>query len=273
MERRRQHPTDERWAAVTPARNATASGPPEVRSLVALQRTAGNAAVSTLLAARPTGTTTVQRQATTVAPRGPKIIPGEGTTTELQAERERLIGERAKIFNLNELMPYVVSIERLDLLLKERASSSLPQSTVELLFDGSTLTMTGAADLTWPAVSGRPDKSGGFDYSPERQRIGNVGPIPAGEYWVDPEQLVDLTDRWFYSVRFEDAWGTHRITIHPAGETHTFGRGGFFIHGGTSPGSAGCIDLTGAITSFAKRLGALPLKTQVKLLVRYPAKS
>jgi hypothetical protein len=80
-----------------------------------------------------------------------------------------------------------------------------------------------------------------------------------------------LSERWFYSWRYEDAWGSHRITIHPFDTTHTFGRGGFFIHGGTTPGSAGCIDLTAGISSFARALGALPPRTKVKLTVRYPA--
>jgi hypothetical protein len=36
---------------------------------------------------------------------------------------------------------------------------------------------------------------------------------------------------------------SERYTIHPYISTETYGRGGFFIHGGDAPGSIGCIDL------------------------------
>ena len=55
----------------------------------------------------------------------------------------------------------------------------------------------------------------------------------------------------------EAAWGEQRITIHPRHQTATLGRGGFFIHGGTTWGSAGCIDLTYGMASFSKVIGAL----------------
>ena len=93
---------------------------------------------------------------------------------------------------------------------------------------------------------------------------------PRRRYWLDPSQLVDLRERWLYSIRYETAWGTHRITIHPFDSTHTFGRGGFFIHGGTSAGSAGCIDLVDQMADFARRLGATPPNTKVKLTVAFP---
>jgi len=34
-----------------------------------------------------------------------------------------------------------------------------------------------------------------------------------------------------------------RSVLRENGDTETFGRGGFFIHGGTCAGSAGCINL------------------------------
>jgi hypothetical protein len=247
---------------------STAPGSSAVRSLLALQRTAGNAAVSAMLnvqrepAAQPTQNT---------QERGPRLFPGNGTTAELQAERSRLVRERDHPDALSGGSPerfiaYVMVIDRVDLLLAERATVT-PDAGVELMFDGGTLTMSGRS---WAAVSGRPGAGGSFDYSPARQRLEGVGPIPAGTYWIDPAQLVDLSDRWFYGLRYEDAWGSHRITIHPFDSSHTLGRGGFFVHGGTSPGSAGCIDLTSGIGSFAKALGAIPPGTKIKLTVRYP---
>ncbi len=37
-----------------------------------------------------------------------------------------------------------------------------------------------------------------------------------------------------------------------AKETNTYGRDNFSIHGGTEPGSAGCIDMTGQIDKFTQ---------------------
>jgi hypothetical protein len=240
-------------------------GSSAVQSLLALQATAGNRAVSAMM--------NVQREpaAQTTQELGPRLIPGNGTTAELQAERARLIRERDNPGTIwpappERFIAYVMVIDRVDLLLAERATVT-PDAGVELTFDGSALTMSGRS---WVAVSGRPGTGGSFDYSPARQRIEGAGPIPAGTYWIDPAQLIDLSDRWFYGVRYEDAWGSHRITIHPFDSSHTFGRGGFFIHGGTSAGSAGCIDLTSGIGSFAKALGAIPPGTKIKLTVRYP---
>ncbi len=79
---------------------------------------------------------------------------------------------------------------------------------------------------------------------------------PRGTYWLDSRQLIDLQERWFYGLFYETGWGTDPITIHPFTTTETYGRGGFFIHGGTSPGSAGCVDLTSNMASFARRLAA-----------------
>lgn len=242
---------------------------------LALQRTAGNAAVAQLMTSGMPPPIIVQRQATQVTRRGPQIVPGDGTTAELLAERDRLISEQ-RTMHVSAIEPetemrhngYVMSIDRLELLLAERGSSSLPEADFELTFDGTTLATS--VGLSWPAVSGRRDESGRFDYLPSRQRIANVGPIPAGTYWLDPAQLVNLSNRWFYSWRYETAWGTDRITIHPLDATRTFGRGGFFIHGGTSAGSAGCVDLTSGMASFARMIGALPGRAHVKLYVQYP---
>lgn len=213
----------------------------------------------------------------TVVRLGPTIRPGDGTTAELRAEQERLRRELDTL-HVSTIEPdteqeynrYVKSLSQLDKLLAERGNSTLADATITLTFDGTVLTMFGAVSASWPAVSGRPDAAGGFDYSPTRQHLTNVGPIPAGGYWIDPTQLVDLQSRWLYSWLYETAWGTNRITIHPFDSTHTFGRGGFFIHGGTTPGSAGCIDLTTSMESFARQLGALHPGVKVKVLVRYP---
>lgn len=71
------------------------------------------------------------------------------------------------------------------------------------------------------------------------------------------------------------AWGNFRLTIHPYPSTQTHGRGGFFIHGGSVPGSAGCIDLMVNIDKFVERLKdeleGLP-ECYIPLTVRYSSK-
>jgi hypothetical protein len=101
------------------------------------------------------------------------------------------------------------------------------------------------------AVSGHPSPDGRFDYSLDRQQKSQEGPIPEGDYWLQPSQM--WTNRW-YNVAPTAAWGVHRITIHVFPTTMTFKRGGFFIHGGTHPGSAGCINLHGGMENFVREL-------------------
>ena len=48
--------------------------------------------------------------------------------------------------------------------------------------------------------------------------------------------------------------GNFRLTIHPYPSTVTHGRGRFFTHGGSNPGSAGCIDLTVYMDKFVENL-------------------
>jgi hypothetical protein len=207
---------------------------------------------------------------------GPEIRAGGGTTAELRAELKRLVDEQSR-YHHSAIEPereavynkYTTSISRLRVLLAEREDSTLPDSTVGLTFDGKALTMAGSSAGAWPAVSGRPDAAGKFDYSAARQHQQDIGPIPEGQYWIDPKQMIDLQSRWFYTLRYKEPWGTHRITIHPFDSTQTFGRGGFFIHGGGTAGSAGCIDLTQQVADFAHRLAATPPGTKVKITVSY----
>lgn len=141
------------------------------------------------------------------------------------------------------------------------------------MFDGRTLRAFGAKEaMLFPAVSGKRTEKGLFDYSTQRQRIAYQGPIPAGEYWIQPSQLWE--NNWFKSALRSPrgAWGNFRLTIHPFPSTQTHGRGGFFIHGGAVPGSAGCIDLVTHIDKFVERLkqelGGLP-ECYIPLTVRY----
>lgn len=141
----------------------------------------------------------------------------------------------------------------------EREYPTLPPcGNLRLVFDGRELRFFGGKRThIYPAVSGKMQTSTGssggtwFDYSQQAQRGGPGGPIPEGDYRINPAQLSSAG-----LFRNTDAWGLYRITIHPLRTTQTWGRGGFFIHGGVTPGSSGCIDLTYHITRFADDLKA-----------------
>lgn len=126
---------------------------------------------------------------------------------------------------------------------------------LSLSFDGLELTLKGSKKKTYKykAASGKA-VNGEFSYTAERQKVKNEGPIPAGSYWTQPDELDDNWVNCLLSDDFCASWGRYRITIHPYKATDTYERGGFFIHGGSVRGSAGCIDLTDGMTAFVERL-------------------
>jgi RHS repeat-associated protein len=65
------------------------------------------------------------------------------------------------------------------------------------------------------------------------------GPIPPGTYTLDPKRI---TEGWWGRDLTGD-WGKYRVPLSPEPGTETYSRSGFFLHGGKSPGSAGCIDV------------------------------
>ena len=104
-------------------------------------------------------------------------------------------------------------------------------------------------------VAGKP----GYQ-SPEYQNKSEKGPLPAGVYVARKKdfQEIDPVNQaigWFGVGKWKGStmlWGKSRVWLEPAKETNTYGRGGFSIHGGWEPGSAGCIDLTEQMDDFAK---------------------
>lgn len=156
----------------------------------------------------------------------------------------------------------------------ERGVPKLPtcaRSALSLRFDGRFLNMQGGKRLfTYHAVSGQPDKMGTFDYSSERQHQRSGGPIPSGNYWVQPS---DMWKNGWFRLGSRGAWGNHRLAIHVWPGTQTHGRGGFFIHGGDRPGSAGCIDLHAGMDRFVAELRTATngvARCYLSLTVRYP---
>lgn len=94
-----------------------------------------------------------------------------------------------------------------------------------------------------------PATSGAIGFmDPELEGIKNKGTIPAGMYYFSPESDVYINNP--ANIRTFDydlggvSWGSGKFRLHPAEGTDTKGRSNFTIHGGGSPGSAGCIKIT-----------------------------
>jgi len=166
-----------------------------------------------------------------------------------------------------------------------RTSNPQPPS-LTLHFDGKFLLLRVIREdeilrFSYKAVSGRPIE-GKFDYSKERQAIKGKGPIPEGEYHINPQEIQYTDDRTTYDKlkgvfnrgTFKGgttAWGIGRVWIYPQ-QVVVDGviRDHFSIHGGTEPGSAGCIDLTSNDKDFFDKLiqyrGNI---TKIPLTVKY----
>jgi LysM repeat protein len=159
---------------------------------------------------------------------------------------------------------------------------ALPGQNVELNFDLKSLKVTDVTygidmpGLSWEATSGRE----GYQSS-EFQNVSGKGPIPEGSYMLGqtqsytpatslPEKVLELVGftNWegTWTKGGTNAWGTQRTWLTPMQGTNTYGRSGFSIHGGKTPGSAGCIDLTKNNNSFHSWLKSYgkPVKLNVK---------
>ncbi len=115
-----------------------------------------------------------------------------------------------------------------------------------LIYDGKNIFVrarNGRIKRQWLASSGSPNAR------PEDQNKANFGPIPEGRYTVDFRGTLDfdmekkLWERTKWVLK-SPRWGWIVTPLIPSKDTRTFGRKGFFIHGGLFPGSNGCIDLT-----------------------------
>ena len=82
-----------------------------------------------------------------------------------------------------------------------------------------------------------------FDYSYKRQGIEKLGSIPAGLYYIRSSEERSLEKIKMTHVLNVRGWGVCAWELHAAEGTDMRKRKGFFIHGGTVWGSAGCIDL------------------------------
>jgi hypothetical protein len=88
----------------------------------------------------------------------------------------------------------------------------------------------------------------------------NQGPLPPGSYNLDPLQI---SEGGFFRNLFGD-WGTYRAPLTPNPGTNTYGRDGFFVHGGKKPGSRGCLDLGSGDVDFFSKIKQSPPITVFK---------
>lgn len=152
--------------------------------------------------------------------------------------------------------------EQILLLLAQLPARRAAPEQARLTFNGARLCWNwldgGKPPVCWKAVSGR----SGYQ-AKEHQNLRDKGPLPEGTWLVKQgeyqrmpersllEQLVNELGRGGWPGG-ESSWGRHRIWLSPKVGTETHGRSGFSIHGGSDPGSAGCIDLTSNMESFAR---------------------
>lgn len=110
--------------------------------------------------------------------------------------------------------------------------------------NGDKFLIAGAGDLgVYSGESG--ERLMSFEYESGRSGVvdptlENYGPTPPGRYSIAPENVA------FNGPRTLSAgdWGLMRARLDPYPETQTFGRNGFYLHGGLSPGTAGCLQVS-----------------------------
>ena len=147
-----------------------------------------------------------------------------------------------------------------------------------LEFDGSAVhwIQDGRRVMSYPAISGNVNNQ-----SAQYTNLRDLGPIPEGEWLLkrgsgqdynNAERMSWLQElnpkrnpRWYEK---EDNWGKSRIPIQPQEGTNTYGRDSMYIHGGTTPGSAGCVDLGSNNDSFYRDF--VKYNGDMPLTVKYP---
>jgi hypothetical protein len=112
-----------------------------------------------------------------------------------------------------------------------------------------------------------------FKLDAATQALKNEGPIPAGEYSIDANDLHNMEAIGVlrrYLKYTDGTWGGKAAPLVPLDGTDMLGRGGFWVHGGNEFGNAGGIDLREQDEDFSKYLVADPDGvTKFKVVVEY----
>jgi RHS repeat-associated protein len=145
-------------------------------------------------------------------------------------------------------------------------------SADSLHYDGTYLTWyddNGKEVGKWRATSGRPGSTAAD------QELASSGPIPEGTYTIDPGDTFHVGNFWDWlklgvATGFAD-YGSDRAPLTRVAGTAGANRGHFWMHGGSIPGSAGCIDLGQNAADVFARIRAYHGKLTVG--VAYPSAS
>lgn len=125
-----------------------------------------------------------------------------------------------------------------------------PSFLPHLAFDGLTFPLydsNQAHIFSFQAISGNPN----FQHS-SYQASENQGPLPEGEYTFYFNQIDEgEAGEFWYTDQGPGAWGHTRLPINIVQfEDTSIDRSQFYIHGGVTAGSLGCVDLLGANQEF-----------------------
>lgn len=144
-------------------------------------------------------------------------------------------------------------------------NKSQSDEDVRIIYDGTKVKVVnskGEVLYEHSATSGK----GKHMNNPKSQHIQNEGPIPEGIYsfktsdWNAQSPLRQL----YNIIRGNGDWGDYNVRLEPI--TYKGNRHSFYLHGGSYPGSAGCIDANSGIS----QIRDLTLsQEQVKVIVRY----
>jgi hypothetical protein len=199
-----------------------------------------------------------------------------GETIEIEIKKE-WIGKEILV------MAYLKSSDEK---VSQKTKIKSEEQSLSLYFNGNFLLLRVVKEneilrFSYKAVSGRPI-DGKFDYSIERQAKKGQGPIPEGEYHINPQEIQYTNDRSTYDKlkgvvgggTFKGgttSWGIGRVWIYPSQVViNGVVRSDFSIHGGSESGSAGCIDLTGNdIKFFEELMKHRGSSTKIPLIVKY----
>jgi hypothetical protein len=151
------------------------------------------------------------------------------------------------------------------ILLEQIFINTYPHPGASLLYNGELLYWQQEGNnQQWPAYSGTRYYWENKKFDTEAQAKKDEGPIPEGSYLVPIQRLQRRPDDLFEELKgrifrgawpgWERSWGDYRVWLEPQSGTNTYGRGGFSIHGGSEPGSVGCIDLVENMNIFVQKL-------------------
>lgn len=124
--------------------------------------------------------------------------------------------------------------------------------------------------------------SGRIEYQDKKYTsLKNLGPVPEGVWHVNQDRFQNYDETQTTTMQNiknylgggqwkggKSIWGNNRVWIEPAKGTDSQGRTALSIHGGSSLGSAGCIDLADGMDDFTYMYRTYG--RDIKLKVKYP---